>query len=775
MRRTEAARYARWSAGVAGVLVAITLGVYFERGWVAMRQRRSAPPPAPPTVEKQSSALKFSKVEKNQTLFTVEASRSTEFRGNGEDLLEDVKITLFGRKGDRHDSIHTQSCRYSKESGRIVCSGDVQMDLESAADADRDRHAPDAGPGRAVHVETRDVTFDRESGIAKTDQPVRFAFPDGEGSAQGVLYRSEEGVMRMERDVRLTLHSPAVGAAKSSVPPPTNEIKIHGQSLEFLRDSRTMRLFGSAVAETQTQRLIAGEFQLVLDGRFRAEKLIALRGTGSDRPEVRAERPGGVMTLSADSLVARFSSAGWVEKMEASGAMRGSAHGAAEEQAFQAERMELSFWPRVGQPRELTLSGGVSIETSASKTAERRTLQTSALKILYTEGGKGVSSRPQRAETLGAGSIEWTERPAHVGEQLPKSRLEADQLVLAFGASGRAERLEATGKVQTQRTLPGRPVQTATARSGVTQLSPGGVWAQLDLQGDVQIREGERTAHGEHAAFRRADQTAVLSGAAHVRDTVAETQAQRITFFQSTGDIRAEGGVRSTDLSPRQSSVHLAPQPATLAADALVANAQTGRALYSGHARLWQGDSALEAETIEVLRNARVLNAGGGVRAVFPQAAFSHGGSQTAHAQEPAPAKPVLWRMQSETLTYREGEGRAHLERNVIAKSETEEIRAGSLDLHFARTGSGGAQQLSRAVGTGGVTLRQGGRRGSAERGEYVATEGKFVLSGGTPTLSDAENGATTGRQLTFFLANDTIIVDSENGSRTLTRHRVEK
>jgi hypothetical protein len=48
-------------------------------------------------------------------------------------------------------------------------------------------------------------------------------------------------------------------------------------------------------------------------------------------------------------------------------------------------------------------------------------------------------------------------------------------------------------------------------------------------------------------------------------------------------------------------------------------------------------------------------------------------------------------------------------------------------------------------------------------------------MSGGTPTIFDGAEGTTTGRQLTFFLADDTIIVDSENGSRILTRHRVEK
>jgi len=61
------------------------------------------------------------------------------------------------------------------------------------------------------------------------------------------------------------------------------------------------------------------------------------------------------------------------------------------------------------------------------------------------------------------------------------------------------------------------------------------------------------------------------------------------------------------------------------------------------------------------------------------------------------------------------------------------------------------------------------------ERGEYVAATGKFVMSGGNPTLYDGSAGTTTGRQLTFYLADDTIIVDSENGSRTLTKHRVEK
>src|SRR5256884_2085359 len=54
----------------------------------------------------------------NQKIFTVEASKATDFRDKDASLLEDVKITIFGKKGERHDLIRTQSCQYEKEGDR---------------------------------------------------------------------------------------------------------------------------------------------------------------------------------------------------------------------------------------------------------------------------------------------------------------------------------------------------------------------------------------------------------------------------------------------------------------------------------------------------------------------------------------------------------------------------------------------------------------------------------------------------------------------------------
>ena len=86
-----------------------------------------------------------------------------------------------------------------------------------------------------------------------------------------------------------------------------------------------------------------------------------------------------------------------------------------------------------------------------------------------------------------------------------------------------------------------------------------------------------------------------------------------------------------------------------------------------------------------------------------------------------------------------------------------------------------GGRQLSRVLARGNAVVRQGGRRGSADQAEYTSADAKFVLSGGQPTLTDESSNTITGHSLTFFVASDTILIDSREGSRTLTKHRIEK
>jgi len=221
------------------------------------------------------------------------------------------------------------------------------------------------------------------------------------------------------------------------------------------------------------------------------------------------------------------------------------------------------------------------------------------------------------------------------------------------------------------------------AQSGVAQLLASGGWSQMDLQGDVRLKEGDRSGQADHAVFVRATQTALLTGKALARDPNTETQAPRISFVQTTGEIRAEGGVRSTDFSTKGSAEQFAAVPANISSDTMQANSKTGRAVYTGHARLWQGDAVMEADSIELLRETRVLNAAGNVRAVFPQ--ITGQSSPQTLAAAAAPKKPKLWHVTGATLTYWDAESRAHLEKNVVAQSAEQRIRAADVDLYFTK------------------------------------------------------------------------------------------
>src|SRR5437870_10476018 len=235
MKRSEAAKYARWSAATALMLATLTTGVYLERKWVAYREQQKAPPPAPKDVTRLSSGLTFSKGEGTQKIFTVEASKATDFRDKDASLLEDVKITIFGNKGERHDTIHTQSCQYEKAGGSIACSGEVQFDLESRAEVGRAARNPDVRAEEKVHVETREVVFNRTNGTARTDQPVKFVFPNGTGEALGVEYQSEEGTVRLLGNVQFSLMAPGKPAAgeKTASGGAKDPVRVKGKSLDF--------------------------------------------------------------------------------------------------------------------------------------------------------------------------------------------------------------------------------------------------------------------------------------------------------------------------------------------------------------------------------------------------------------------------------------------------------------------------------------------------------------------------------------------------------------
>jgi lipopolysaccharide export system protein LptA len=810
MKRSEAARYARWCALAALVFAMITGGIYLQRKWAEHKEIRQAPPPLAEDQERQSIGLTLSKHEGERTIFTVEASKSTDFKGKDISLLEDVKITIFGKTGERHDVIHTHTCNYVKTDGDIQCGGEVQMDLQSAEDVERAKH--NGGQSNIIHLETSGVTFDKASGKAQTAQHVAFTFANGDGEGMGGVYYSEDGVLQLLKQVRVTIHGTVTPGAKgqssassststSTSTAKTKEVVLHGNSLEMGKQTRKVSLFGPSRATTDTQELTAGEIDALLDTQFRIQTLLAIPGSLAQEPELIMQGQKGAQKLRADQMQADLTAEGWVSSVEAQGNLQGNSA----EGEMHADNGAVEMWPKVNHARLVTLRGNVRVDGHDQKTGLPRKLKTEALQMAFAGGEPNEHSELQHAETLERGMMAWSDAGG------AQSVLSADKLTADFGATGKVQHLVGKGNVETQRDIPGKPTQTATATEGDVQLDAVGEWTQMNLHGNVHLKQGLQNAEAQQAVFVRAAQTAVLTGQAVARDDSSETRATKITFHQDSGDIEAEGRVRSTNFGEKKPSIQMSPDPANVTAEHMTGNSKTGRALYTGHARMWQGPSVLEAKSIELLKETRELHAKGDVRAVFPQQSNSAApGSDVKSVAAMTPAKvgmassggkvepvssatktgaaagattpkePANWHIVCGTLTYWDAENRAHLEQDVVAQSEDERMRAPVLELYFTRAadakpGTEGTAQISRAVGTGGVIVEQGDKKGTAERAVYTAEDSKFVLTGGTPTVYEPLEGSTTGRELTFNIADDTIVVDSGNGTKTLTKHRVQK
>ncbi|HEY1402482.1 MAG TPA: LptA/OstA family protein, partial [Terriglobales bacterium] len=83
--------------------------------------------------------------------------------------------------------------------------------------------------------------------------------------------------------------------------------------------------------------------------------------------------------------------------------------------------------------------------------------------------------------------------------------------------------------------------------------------------------------------------------------------------------------------------------------------------------------------------------------------------------------------------------------------------------------------QVERIVAQGSVVITQPTRHATGDHLEYTAADDKFVLTGGTPSIFDAERGKITGDSLTFYRHDDRVLVEGKETSPTVTRTQVAR
>jgi lipopolysaccharide export system protein LptA len=597
-----------------------------------------------------------------------------------------------------------------------------------------------------------------------------------------MTYSSQKEIVHLAHNVQLDL---AASEKSGGLP-----VTATGGSMEISRNDRMVVLDAPANVRQGGREISADKISIELDAEFRARHAIA-----QGHPQVASTDPRGKSTASAAQFDLFVNSDGWIERIIADGTVEGSREAPGSTDHFTAANVVLNMTPQHNLLREMAATGNVKATSRSG--AESRTLETESLLATFGPGQRAGQQAVQTVSTLAPGTIETKSAEE-------TTTLHAKRFVAQFAPTGRLDTLHGHGGATVTRKIGSAPPQIIKAAELAAKFSPDGEWQTLDETGDVHFQQADRQASADRANIVRSTELILLDGSPVLTDSMSRTTARHVSINQKSGDIRATGGVLSTYFpSAQNSAMSLGAGPGHISAETLSGSTTSGHVTYLNHARLWQGDSVLEATQIEIWRDEKKLQATGNVVANFPQASASvQPNPQLASKPSPAksatiapgtPSGPTLWQIRAPMLTYWGDTGKAHLETGVTADSQQGSMQSRTLDVFLtqaapprpasstsaaARPGQqppSESRQLDHALALGGVTVRQADRRGSADQAEYTASDGKFVLSGGQPTIIDASSDTTTGHSLTFFVANDTILIDSQEGSRTLTKHRVEK
>jgi LPS export ABC transporter protein LptC len=290
--------------------------------------------------------------------------------------------------------------------------------------------------------------------------------------------------------------------------------------------------------------------------------------------------------------------------------------------------------------------------------------------------------------------------------------------------------------------------------------------------GAVKFEEQGLQAAGGEARYDPMNGSLRISG---VEGGVApRVSDDRVTIDASTIDVALEGrlmkasGAVKTTLRPgaskgqgdtRLPGLMKQDQPANVNAETLDYRGASGQAIYTGNATMWQGETAVRADSVAIDQGKGDFLASGNARSTI----VLDTGVSVAHASE------IRYADAAHTIGYTSMKSALG---TVAAQAQLSgpqgDLRADRIDVILAEKGG----HIDRLEAYTNVSMKVDTRTAIGERLTYFADEDRYVMSGaGTKSVKVIEScRETTGRTLTFFKSTDRIIVDGNEEIRTQTR-----
>jgi lipopolysaccharide export system protein LptA len=419
----------------------------------------------------------------------------------------------------------------------------------------------------------------------------------------------------------------------------------------------------------------------------------------------------------------------------------------------------------------------------------------------------------QRAETSGAAQITISPPPepaassTHPAQHTIVTAAKFEAQFAAVDGRNRLTRVHGAPNARIVSSSDGQPDRVSTSDSVDGAFLPQGGIESITQQGNVVYTDNQgpdkrMQAWATKARYTPADQMLLLTGDPRVSNGGMATTAKAIRINRATGDAFAEGDVKTTysELKEQPDGALLASSsPIHVTARTMTAHNSPALALYTGNARLWQDANVIEAPSIQFDRDRRFVTAQGTsaqpVQTILVQkedlqkgTAHGENAGKTSSPKGKAPTKgpqqtsssPIA--VTAAKLTYADAERKVHYEGGVVAKGANFTASAKTMDAYLlprSQTSTNqsfnGPGQLDHMVAQTDVVVQQPNRRADGQNLVYTAADDKFVLTGGSPSIFDAEQGKITGVSLTFFRGDDRVLVEGEGSTPVVTTTRVAR
>ena len=779
-------RLRRWFAVGAIGLSALVIGMYLYARWRVHNALTDVPNKLGIEVQQSTENFTISKSEEGRTLFTVRAAKAVQFKQGGRAELHDVTIILYGRDSSRFDQIYGADFEYDPQSGNVTALGPVQIDLE--ANPQGLAHPDQALPKELknpIHLKTSGLVFNQKTGNAYTRQRVEFQVTQARGSATGVTYVAKNNVLTLESQVEAELvgETPArLTAVRGLVTKDPRQIVLE----------RPILLRGTATVEAQRATMFLNDEnaveRLLASGRVQAKIGQTMHGA-AEQAELLMNTERGTLQAAILSGDVQVESTGPHPMLGNAGRVLLKFSGRDELKQVHADQGVKLVQH---QAAANTATKAASSEGSAGRGASNIEITAPAMDF-FVAGGRHL----ERAQTSGAAQIAIVPAASSASGATQRTLVTAGTFTAKFRSTPAGQDqivgLHGSPEAKIVTVTPGQADRISASNALDVGFRPGGGIDAIVQQGNVAYMDAALRAWADTARYTPADQMLVMTGSPRVEENGMTTTSRIMRMNRATGDAVAEGDVKSTytQLQEQPNGALLASSsPIHVTSRSMTAHRSPAVAVYTGNARLWQDANVVEAPTIEFDRDQRSMTAQGTTQQPVSTVLVQSSSQQVKDGTQPRangqpsranvrPATPV--RITSASLRYTDAERRIHLEGGVVARTADLTVMADQMDAYLlprrqALAGQGfAASQLDRIVAGGNVVIQQPSRRAIGEKLVYSAAEDKFVLTGGPPSIFDAEHGKITGDSLTFYNRDDRVLVEGGNSSPTVTQTQVAR